>query len=159
MFSKVMYSHWQLSPYRGNSEDFPAERTSEKSVFIATHCTSFYRGQVLNLQAGVLYAGWFHGRCSSVPVHRAASKRRGCMAACWHSCAAQSGGWQQNKRALLLIESSQNSHSNREKPNHKTDTRCPLFFSHFAWTASDVELSHLLQWLCFRTVEIHSCSS
>lgn len=84
------------------------------------------------------------------------------MTACWRPCATQSDGWQKNRRTLLLIESSQNSHSNMEKPNYKTDTRCPLFFPtslDSILEKSNVELSHLLLWLFFSTAEIHKCSS
>lgn len=49
-----------------------------------------------------------------------------------------------------------------ENPNYKTDTRCPLFFPtslDSILEKSNVELSHLLQWIFFSTVEIHKCSS
>lgn len=72
----------------------------------------------------------------------------------------QSDGWQKNRKTLLLIESSQNSHSNMEKPNYKTDTRCPLFFP-IAWTA--FWRNRTWNWVTyfsdFSTAEIHKCSS
>lgn len=163
-FSKAMYSHWHLSPCMGNLEKFPPER-SEKWVFIIIHYLQhFYRMKVLNshLQGDDLYAGWFHWKSNSVLAQRAANRRRVRVTACWHSWAPQSDGWQENRRTLLLIESSQNSHSNMEKPNYKTDTRCLLFFPtclDSILEKSNVELSHLLPWLFFSTVEIHKCSS
>lgn len=45
------------------------------------------------------------------------------------------------------MKSSQNSHSHVEKPNYKTDTRCPPFFPtslDSILEKSNVELSHLL---------------
>lgn len=72
----------------------------------------------------------------------------------------QSDGWQKNRRTLLLIESSQNSHSSMEKPNYKTDTRCPLFFP-IAWTAfwRNQTWNWVTYFSDFSTVEIHKCSS